>query len=340
MTFLLVQIALVLFINYFAPEIRDPQFELRLASFRQRTAAKPGAVSVACFGSSHVLYGLESARFESQLSAALGRPVVVGNFGYLAAGQITNLMFAKRLLDGGDRPDLVVVEIMPLILGDESIVHEILEQRLPARILRAQEVAFLDSYTHGERPGGRVRWWWSQLPPISVYRAQIMPKIAPAWACIREVSPENYDECGGCPIPFTEQNHERLRSDRQMYRNRFQSEFTPGARACRAIAEVVECCQSAGVPVALLLTPEHPDCRAAYGAENWAKIEQFLADTQRRQRVPVINANDWINGDLFFDGHHTLPQGAEQFTDRLATEAVAPIVERELATRSSTMVLR
>lgn len=338
--FVLVQAALTLVIEYVAPEIRDPDFELRLASFRQRSAAKPGAVSIACFGSSHVLYGLEGKRFESRLSAAVGRPVVVGNFGYLAAGSITNLLFTKRLLDDGQRPDLVIVEVMPLILGDEGIVHEILEARLPSVLLRSDEVSFLADYSKRERPWGYLQWCLSQTPPILVYREQILPIFAPRWACLEDTQDATYDEFGGCPVPFNKQNLELLQSDREMYRNRFQREYSPGERACRAICEVVRRCHAAGVPIALLLTPEHPDCRQSYGAENWAKVEQFLVEMQQREQVPIINANDWIAADQFFDGHHTTATGAEQFTDRFAEESIAPIIEHELAVRASPLVLR
>ena len=51
---------------------------------------------------------------ERELEDVLGRPVVVFNFGLWGAGPGTSLLTLHRLLAEGTRPDLVLIEVLPI----------------------------------------------------------------------------------------------------------------------------------------------------------------------------------------------------------------------------------
>jgi hypothetical protein len=42
----------------------------------------------------------------------------------------------------------------------------------------------------------------------------------------------------------------------------------------------------------------------------------------RELSVPLVDARTWIDDDGFSDGHHALPSGADQYTERFAREVL------------------
>src|SRR5437764_14565018 len=69
-------------------------------------------------GATSTGYGFHAGRIEAEVRRELGRPAAVFNFGIPASGPVTHLVYARRLIADGHRPDLLLVEVLPPALAD------------------------------------------------------------------------------------------------------------------------------------------------------------------------------------------------------------------------------
>src|SRR5207237_388340 len=93
--------------------VRDPGYsdkEIRLA---RQEALNPEGPRVVMLGTSRTAAAFHAGRVRDQL----GRGVVF-NFGIPASGPITHIIYLKRLLADGHRPDLLLLEVLPPTLAD------------------------------------------------------------------------------------------------------------------------------------------------------------------------------------------------------------------------------
>jgi hypothetical protein len=104
-------------------------------------------------------------------------------------------------------------------------------------------------------------------------------------------------------------------------------EFRLAARSARALEEIVETCGNKQVPAAMILMPEGTEFRSLYSRQARTQIDAFLARLSRAWGVPVFNASEWVGDDGFWDGHHMLPKGADEFTDRFGREVLTPLLK-------------
>src|SRR5262249_33775514 len=108
-SFVLLQAALLAFIDDRMPELRDPEYGCKIVALRERLAEGPDRpVTIVMLGSSRTMFGLKGDRLEDPVSAEAGRRAVVFNFGTTGAGPFKNLMNLSRLLADGVRPDLLL----------------------------------------------------------------------------------------------------------------------------------------------------------------------------------------------------------------------------------------
>src|ERR1700756_4547011 len=82
------QVGLALAAERWIPELRDPEYGVRLRGLRQRLDAGPPPFTVVMLGSSRTTTGLVASRLESSLQREVARPVVAYNFGVTGAGPI------------------------------------------------------------------------------------------------------------------------------------------------------------------------------------------------------------------------------------------------------------
>ena len=98
--------------------VRDPGYsdkEIRLA---RQEAANPDGPRVVMLGTSRTAAAFHAGRVREQLIAERGGRAVVFNFGIPASGPITHIVYLKRLLADGHRPDLLLLEVLPPTLMD------------------------------------------------------------------------------------------------------------------------------------------------------------------------------------------------------------------------------
>src|SRR5207249_4165676 len=112
---------------------------------------------------------------------ALGRPVVVFNFGFGGAGPFQELLTLRRLLADAGRPDLVLVEVLPPALADRGGPSgEPTELKPPTARLPPNELRLVRRYANGARPGLRRGWWAAWAVPCYTHRVDILRAVFPA----------------------------------------------------------------------------------------------------------------------------------------------------------------
>src|SRR5207248_6909094 len=86
---------------------------------------------IAALGSSLTDYGLRGRTAERALVKAIGRPVLVANFGIPGDGPFCELLHLRRILADAGRPDLVLIEVLPALLAERAWPSECHEHHLP-----------------------------------------------------------------------------------------------------------------------------------------------------------------------------------------------------------------
>jgi hypothetical protein len=325
--FAAVQFGLAVAIEGWLPELRDPYFAYRAARLARRTARPDRPFTIVVLGSSRVQDGLVAGDLEAPLAQKLGRRVVVFNFGIPGAGPITNLLNLQRLLARGIRPDLLVVEVMPVTLAEHR--PEPGEGgHLQADRLWLHELPLLHRY--GIARSGRSRDWrrgW--LVPTHTHRFAILSRVAPTllpgqvrldWA--RGIDASGWRE----PIlreGTPEQHRQALERDARGFIPVLTS-FRLGAPSCQAQKDLLALCRVRGIPAALLWMPETAAFRSWYPTAVLGQLHGFLAGLARDYHAPLTNARAWVGDDGFRDGHHLTRQGAAAFTHRFGREVLLP----------------
>jgi hypothetical protein len=306
--------------------LRDPLFADKEVKLRQRVAAKTTATgrpyTVVVVGSSRTGAGVRGDRIEQVIRSAGGGETVVMNFGIAGAGPLATLLTVRRLLASADRPDFVVIEVVPPLLGEtEGAPRE--APMLVTERFRRDEIATLVRF--GVPADVSERWWASELVPIYGHRFQLMGRAAHLWLPwnLRFESSRGTDETGwqlSAPSTVTPASYER--GVRHAHAEHFEAlqRVRFDEPPAGAVAEAVALCHEHGVPVALLLMPEGTVFRSWYPARTESALYAFLSGISQRTNTPIIDARRWMGDDAFSDSHHLTPAGAAEFSDRFGRE--------------------
>ena len=305
--------------------IKDPGYadkELRLA---RQEAANPGGPRVVMLGTSRTGFGFHAGR----IRAELGGPVTVFNFGIPASGPVTHLIYTRRLLDEGHRPDLLLVEVLPPALAN---LHD---GPLEARFtygdrLRRDEAALAAG--HGF-PAEKVRRQWAEsvVNPWYTLRFQIMGRLAPSalpWHLRFDWS-RTPDEFGWSTPMVEEVTPEQARAGLARAASEYRdvlSYLDGNGPAAVALGELLALCRERGVPVKLVLMPESSGFRAFYPLAASRQLYSLLNRLRTEYGCELIDAREWLPDAVFTDGHHMLRPGAEAFSDRLTREVIRPFL--------------
>jgi hypothetical protein len=332
--FVALQLGLALAIEYWLPEIRDPSYGYKAARLVRRLAAPgPRPTLVLLLGSSRTATDVNTRELEAELSQAHGSPVVAFNFGIPGAGPLVELLYLKRLLDRGVRPDLVLIEILPPVLaGQEEAVRW--SSQFPAQRLWLHEVPLARRYVLDDEL--RESWWRAWPIPWYTHRYALVSTVAP-WQlpCIcRQDWFRFVDEHGWMQSPFAEptpeQRQRAVEAAHQSYLIGLTG-FHLGGPSCAALRELLEVCRREHVPAALVFLPEGTEFRSWYSPEGWAEIQGFALELSREYHAPLINARTWMADRCFLDSHHLLPGATSAFTERLGREGILPLLRRAKA---------
>jgi hypothetical protein len=320
----LTQVALAIGVECFWPAVRDPEYDEIKRIVRARGAAAPGRPLVIALGSSRTQMALAAERLNRPGDAAA--PVVI-NAAISGGGPMMSQIVLRRLLRAGLRPDLVFVEIMPLALSArEGAPVEERQRGLGRFTLR--EAVRLSRY-YAERYRLCYPWLVARAAPSHRYHAELRGAvgIGTAWPKLR-------DDFGWMPYTKRYARDEiarRTQVNLDWYASALiQPAVAPGA--LRALGDLVQLCHDRHIAVVLLVPAEGSAFRG-YAPH----VEEAHVDAIRQlayaMAVPCIDSRTWVDDDGFWDGHHATENGARQYTERFAREALEPHVRRLRSSR-------
>jgi hypothetical protein len=332
------QVGLVAAKEWWRPELHDPEYGCRLARLRARLAeARPGRPLVLALGNSRAAQGVRPAVLETARPDADG-PLLF-NFARTGAGPLRQLLFLRRLLADGIRPDLLLVEVWAPQLHLAGGLQE--EDYLPTDQLRWRDLGVVRRYA--AHPRQRLaEWFQAQLAGWWQHRFLLQSFYLRDWLTRKEYLDgagfRFLDDYGWLDNRFGEGEADpathgaKFALGRRVLRatglaDNFHVEVT--ARA--ALQEIVDCCRLARVRLAFVVLPETAACQSCYPPAANAEVAQLLEGFRREQDVPTVNARNWIGDPLdFIDGYHLTPRGAAKFTRRLAAEPIPALLQRPI----------
>jgi len=334
--FVLLQVAFHYPATEVCPQLRDNIFGRKWARLREVAATRNGTRPlVVMTGSSLTEMGFRPSEMPGQDGTEPGRPVCY-NLGLSGCGVVVQLLTLHRILEGGIRPDLVLIECSPFFLYTKhSAIFD--GDVLPPERMYWGDWPTLDR-NFGHTSEYRRRWRERQYLPWSSYRSQVQHWIDPDLVtnsrreARRVAEYPTMDEWGFADWSlkvYKDPTGYHLNGRGDFIRAHFAHFYIHAERDVRlaeAYREMVALCRDRGIRYALVLMPE-----SSFVAEGWRptyetnEFTRLLARFKREYGTEVIDARDWAPDDDFTDGCHLRPDGAARFSQRLERDVLRRI---------------
>jgi hypothetical protein len=319
--FVLAQLALVLAMEYWRPELADPEYGIKLACLRARLAERPDCRPlIVALGSSRVSMGLRSEHLVVNRSSDSRGPLVF-NFGICQSGPTGQLLCLRRLLADGVRPDVAVIELYAPFLAEDNLILD----RFDIRRLRWDDERLYRRYV-SQPEVLRRRWWRGEVVPIFYHRALLwnvwMPELLDKDKRL-DSQWRGLQSEGWVAIPWFSKRQPAV--DKEVVENQryVLKRFQICDVADRALRELLALCREQRITVCCLFLPESSAFRGAYTAAMETGLVSFKHQVERNFNVPVIDARAWMSDEQIVDGVHLTHAGALAFT-RLFEKRVLP----------------
>ncbi|WP_020469920.1 hypothetical protein [Zavarzinella formosa] len=327
--FLLGQASLFAVLESIRPDLRDPEYGIRLYQLRDRLGerSKSGPL-VITLGSSRTGMGIRPDAMGDLPDGA-----VVFNYGINSGGPLIELLCLRRILAEGITPDLVVAEISPVSLrldGEDAIRTD------RAYYLRRTGLADVDAVS---RQAGRPdfflgEWTWDQLTLSYSQRSFLLAIEARRWLprdSKIDVRWRGVDPHGFQRLPNFE-HHDAVRyqailaaSEKSVAKHYSEFHVSPTAEAC--LRELLETCRDQNIRVVLVLMPESPSLRSWATTTVHDRVNGLLDGFKRDYHASVVDSRDWITEDGFGDTEHMTVEGAGRFSQRFARDVLTPLLQ-------------
>lgn len=322
--FMASQIVVAVVANRKFPEHYDPEYEVRLQTLRARQLATPARPLLFVIGSSRTVMSFRP-EILPPLTAANGDAVLPFNFSHRGSGPLVNLIQLQRLIREGQRPQWLILELMPPLLSEHHFQYLVTQNAAVA------DLPNLSSYV----PLWRLlpSYMKSQMTPTYVHRHNLMRSTLPEWDAGDPRQPWQritLEPLGGaarwCVAQSTslEESIRLTHFARSLYSD-LLSQFHIDPMSDQALRETLELCRRERIEAVLLLSPESSEFRGWYPPHAKKRLMEYCAVLDRDFGVPTVDATEWLADGDFVDGHHVLLSGANAFTERLWREVLAPL---------------
>jgi hypothetical protein len=327
LVFALIQGAIALTIELWAPSWREPVVRSRVEHFRVRAGAdQPNLQSVLFLGSSRFQYGIRVEMLERDLSKSLGAPTAVFNYGVSGANIRTSHRQWRHLRATGVRPTLAVVEVVPTSLHEGCSREDI-----PLSYTPPGELDWTDIEETCRLDSDHAHLYWENVLARAIpsygHRLVITTRVLP------NLHPQSHrrqaDEFQDATEPPTQPDPEAAL--RHAYKEHgLQLGFMRvGKKNIADVEALLADLRADGVKTILLVSPEGPIFRSWYRPYGWSNVDAALKDLCARQNVQYVCARFWLEEDAFFDSHHMNVPGSIQFCDRLSREVLVPALRSQ-----------
>jgi hypothetical protein len=328
------QPVLWLLLEWRCPEVRDPAYTLRLRCLKARLAQSPGSPLVLLLGSSRTKYGLSPGVMK--LPPRSGGPeLVIYNFGINGLGSIRELLYLRRLLADGVRPDWLLLETWPPQWAEDGYFAE---SRMFFEMdeLHGGDVALVGRYFAGEHTA-LAKQLRRNLVPIQTYRSRLLaaiPSLLPRRQ-LTEVTDhladcEPADPGGWFPLDFGASTPEAMERALDLGQQQMKPLVDPlriDPRSDAALRELLTVCRARGIQVALFMMPEHSAARGWYSPQAHALVQSYLGGLCRDFKVSVIDTRDWLPDSAFTDFCHIWCWAAPVYSERFEREVLQPLLD-------------
>ncbi len=309
---------------------RDALYSARLARLVGPVrAASEKPLIVVMLGSSRTLDGLRATSLSEPLTRALGRRVVVANFGLNGSGPTTHLMTWKRLRCDGMHPDLVLIEVLPALFNESIFLQDCTEKMMPLSQLRHSDLAVIEKYIGDERPALRRDWWLAWSNTFYDQRLNLMSRVAPSLLPVEHrVAPASLPE--DSPVALEEFPADRRQRGLEHALGSYApglQQFHLGGTCCASLRELLACVRRDGARPVLVVMPEGPVFRSWYGPGAYEQVRNWIEELRTEFGAEVVDAHLWMDETDFRDSHHLTSQGAAKFTARLGNEYLIPLLQ-------------
>jgi hypothetical protein len=311
------------------PEVRDPEFAVKIEHLRLQIARSPKQPLVVMLGSSRSALGFRAGDVHETRN---GVPVLVYNFAILGGGPFLELLCLQRLLASGVHPDYLVIEVFPALLNSAGN-HSLEEVWLQSGRMRLSEILHLERF-HTQQ--GRLirRWAHARAEPWLALHWLLQPSTestsTEGEALFDYVAGTRMDDHGWIPYYASGVNADQrlisLIKTQAQYRDSMRL-FRPADRSVAALETLLATCQGLKIRVALVLMPEGEDFRKFYPPGLPEQLDGLVRKISDRWNAPLVDGRDWVPDSHLADSHHALPSGAVILTRRLAREAIRPLLD-------------
>jgi hypothetical protein len=269
------------------------------------------------------------------MSAWRPKSPLVFNFSRRGFGPMVSLLYLRRILDEGIRPDWIVLELWPVFLNGNNIFGRDDETLDPRRLQWRDRPAVLRDAKDGSTLM-RV-WLEAQLVPWYWHRSVLLGYYAPTWGPPVPFGDDFWaatDEWGWREIPqFGHEKLERFVERGKDFKGVLEFlEVTPAA--ARRIGDFLTVCRDNKIPVSLLYMPESSALRSWYPAPIRERIDEYLHGLGTQFGAPLIDARDWMPDEYFGDTHHLTAEGAALFSRHLGEVVGVPVKGEPLIARA------
>ncbi len=320
--FLISQATLAVTVDQFALDVRDPEYARLENLLRDHIAERPEQPVALFVGSSRVVQGFDAAQ------AAGDEDVALFNFGIAGSGPYFQEIMLDRLRASGIKPDILFLELLHPFLnaaGPRAMDQGLLDG---AR-LSAGEATGLLNYGSRSRTGPLRRWGYARLLPAYRHQAEIRDSMGlgvyPYYSQESECDPLGFR-------PKFERVEKRAELTRQAHESYdpFYCHFQLDQSAWERMTRIIRTAQDAGITTAVVLMPEGTEFRSLYTPEGESARLAMLDRLRQKFGVSVIDARAWLPDSAFYDQHHLLPEGADDFAERFRVEALRPALKQRL----------
>jgi len=316
------QIALGTLIDVGLPEVRDPEYAHREHLLIEQTRQRDGRPLVVVLGSSRVQNGFDA---EAAMTAT-NQQARMFNFGIPTSGPYLERVWLDRLLAKGMKPDLLLIEVLPMHYNARRSPPDL--RGLDGARLSVGEMAKMPKTVESVM-GPCRRWLVGRVIPSHRHQAELRERLgidADAPRLPRHDASQMIDAFGFQPRTFPPEQAARLRRLSHVQYDSCYSEFELSVPQAKQLHASLELCRANGIRPAILLAPEGSEFRELVTPAMEQATQRMLTECRERYGAVVIDARAWMLDPEFFDMHHLTPWGARLFSERLAREAIVPML--------------
>jgi hypothetical protein len=316
-------------IDSYWPELRDPSFEIKGRRLAHLLAAFPKPpISAIMVGSSVTRNAFKAKYLEEDLSRQLSQPTVVVNMSTLGGGPLTELVWTRRLIDRGIRPDFVGIEVTPFLYNTPDVPKDAC--RFPEHLLSKKDLEVLLRFN----PDPQLREGWNRFHwfPSYAHRLTILGYLAEALLPLRDRVPtwgDSLDDRFWTALP--PRSPAELSATLVEVRNMFESQlktFAPGRPSLQALEELLGLLKTKQIPAVVVLAPEGPLMRSLYPKEPLKAFVAKMVDLSRQNDCAFVDAFEWLDEEMFVDSIHPTFAGADAFSTRFERDVLLPTLTK------------